>query len=537
MSTHSTLGRPAARTTRLASLAVALLVSLAGLVAVAQPATAAGATITGRVVTTDGKPIDRMWVYTSTGGGPEVQTLTAADGTFTLTGVTAGTVDVWTDDPYRTYDGLYKHLTLLTDGETRAVGDFKLSEHDNSGVDAKLFGHVYDASGKPARGVRVLAKSTIDGQTGGVAETNRNGLFLMDSSTGDVDAPPPAPGTYKLQYQDASVPNPITGIDAPLDKFGYGLRYSGDQPTLARATTVTVDSGSHDVGPVTVTRNGGISGALTSTVPITNRGVTFYNSDGEQAGIVPNTNPDGTYEYISLRPGTYYVKFSSTDLLPGGATKFIRAYWHNSASLADATPVIVKSGASTTGISQVISDQLTAYVLPTISGKPLVGSTLTASPGSWSLNASTEYAYEWLRGATVVGTAKTYQPVVADVGQPLSVRVSAIALDRSGTATSAPTATVKRTSKVAATSSYSRSRKRLTLTVRVTVPGVTSPGGTVTVKDGSRTIKSRVALRSGKAVIRIYKPRPGRHTYYLTYSGTSTIVAAKGHLTVRIPRS
>ena len=532
MFTHTTLDRPAARTTRLASLAVALLVALAGLVVVAQPATAAGATITGRVVTTDGKPLDRMWVYASHGGGPAEQTLTAADGTFTLTGVVAGTVDVWADDPYVTYNSLSKHLTLVTDGETRAIGDFKLSEHDTSGVDAKLFGHVYDASGKPARGVRVLAKSTADNQTGGVAVTDRNGLFLMDSSTGVFGAPPPAPGTYKLQYQDASVPNPITGIDAPLDKFGYGLRYSGDQPTLARATTVTVDSGSHDVGPVTVTRNGGISGALTSTVPITNRGVTFYNSDGEQAAIVPNTNPDGTYEYISLRPGTYYVKFSSTD---GGGTKFIRAYWHNSASLADATPVIVKSGASTTGISQAISDQLTAYVLPTISGKPLVGSTLTASPGSWSLNATTEYSYEWLRGATVVGTAKTYLPVVADLGQPLSVRVSAIALDKSGTATSAPTATVKRTSKVTASSSYSRSTKRLTLTVKVAVPGVSAPGGTITLKDGSRTIKSRVGLRSGKAVIILSGPKRGRHSYTFTYSGTTTIVASSSRLSVYIP--
>jgi hypothetical protein len=248
---------------------------------------------------------------------------------------------------------------------------------------------------------------------------------------------------------------------------------------------------------------------------------------------VPNANPDGTYE-TSLRPGTYYVRFSSTD---GGGSKFIRAYWHNSASLADATPVIVKSGASTTGISGVISDQLTAYVAPTISGSPVVGSTLTASPGSWSLNASTEYSYEWLAAGVHAGTGKTYKPLTADVGKTLTVKVTAVALDKSGDATSKATTTVKRSSKVTATGSYSRSKKRLTLTVRVTVPGVSSPGGTVTVKEGTHTIKPRVALRSGKAIITISKPRTGRKHYYkLSYSGTSLIAAATGSVSYRVPR-
>ena len=64
---------------------------------------------------------------------------------------------------------------------------------------------------------------------------------------------------------------------------------------------------------------------------------------------------------------------------------------------------------------------------------------------------------------------------------------------------------------------------------------MSSPGGTITVKDGSRIVKSRVALRSGKAVIILSKPKRGRHTYTFTYSGTSTIVAATSRLGVYIP--
>ena len=120
--------------------------------------------------------------------------------------------------------------------------------------------------------------------------------------------------------------------------------------------------------------------------------------------------------------------------------------------------------------------------------------------------------------------------MTADAGKALSVRVTAVAGDRSGTATSKATTTVKRPAKVTGSGSYSRSKKRLTLTVRVTVSGVSSPGGTVTVKEGSHTIKSKVTVRSGRAVILISKPKSGRHTYKVSYSGTSTVASATGSI-------
>jgi hypothetical protein len=86
--------------------------------------------------------------------------------------------------------------------------------------------------------------------------------------------------------------------------------------------------------------------------------------------------------------------------------------------------------------------------LPTISGSARSGSTLTASPGSWSGTVPFSYAYGWQRcaaggGSCVsVGSGPTYAALDADVGSTLSVVVTATNAAGSTAATSAATATV-----------------------------------------------------------------------------------------------
>lgn len=62
---------------------------------------------------------------------------------------------------------------------------------------------------------------------------------------------------------------------------------------------------------------------------------------------------------------------------------------------------------------------------PTITGDAVVGSTLTASPGSWS-PAPTSIAYQWFAdGRPIAGaSAASYTPVAGDVGTVLTVRVT-----------------------------------------------------------------------------------------------------------------
>lgn len=507
------------------ALLTGLLIGPAGLIGFSPSAHAATATVTGRFVTEDGAPIDAVRAVLVQNSVVVTEATSGADGTFEITGVTPGSYTLDASDWFDNY-GLFTDVPLvLGDGETKAVGDIELTFSTWTSPNTRLTGIVRDPSGKPARGIQVLAKAVTPLETfgqagvGGFGVTDRTGRFNIDS---DGAGGLPVPGTYKLAFTDHH-----TLLD---ETFTYDKRYSGDQPTWARATTVTIGATSQTVGEVTVTRFGGISGTLTGTVPMTSGTVTVFNADGEQVATKA-TGAGGAYTITTLRPGSYYVRFSSTDPLG-----FIRTWWPGAASMLGATPVTVKSGAFRAAVNQQLSDQLTAFKKPAITGRPVVGATLTASSGSWSLTSGTEYSYEWLRGAGVVGTARTYRPVAADAGKALSVRVTARNLDKAGTTTSAPTATVKWVSTVTARSSYTRSTKRLTLTVRVAVPGLANPGGTVTVKEGSRTVKAGVTVRNGVAVITVLRPRPGAHTYALRYSGTSKVLADTGSIRVSVPR-
>jgi hypothetical protein len=83
--------------------------------------------------------------------------------------------------------------------------------------------------------------------------------------------------------------------------------------------------------------------------------------------------------------------------------------------------------------------------LPSISGTPVFGQVLTASPGTWS-EAGTTFAYQWRRGGTDIpgATASTYQAGAADLGMQLSVRVTASKTTfADGIATSAATGAVQ----------------------------------------------------------------------------------------------
>src|SRR5207248_675430 len=88
---------------------------------------------------------------------------------------------------------------------------------------------------------------------------------------------------------------------------------------------------------------------------------------------------------------------------------------------------------------------------PTISGIAVQGSTLTASPGTWSGTAPTTYAYQW-RGCDSAGancsdvagaTATTYLLGSADVGHTMRVVETATNSRGSVVASSNPTAVVQ----------------------------------------------------------------------------------------------
>ncbi len=64
--------------------------------------------------------------------------------------------------------------------------------------------------------------------------------------------------------------------------------------------------------------------------------------------------------------------------------------------------------------------------VPTVTGEPILGHTLTASNGEWSLTPQS-YSYRWYAGGHAIkgATGATYQPTAADAGHRLHVVVTA----------------------------------------------------------------------------------------------------------------
>jgi hypothetical protein len=116
---------------------------------------------------------------------------------------------------------------------------------------------------------------------------------------------------------------------------------------------------------------------------------------------------------------------------------------------------------------------------PTITGTEKVGSTLTASNGTWS-NSPTTYTYQWRRCTTdgtacgdIVGaTTKTYTLTSSDLHHTLRVVVTAVNTDGKASATSDPTGVIG-------------SAKGPSNSVKPAVSGTAQPGSELTVSNGT----------------------------------------------------
>lgn len=83
-------------------------------------------------------------------------------------------------------------------------------------------------------------------------------------------------------------------------------------------------------------------------------------------------------------------------------------------------------------------------VLPTISGTPKVGVTLTSTNGTWTGKETPTFTRQWKKGGVAIpgATATTYIPVVGDIGATITVTVTATNWKGAASATSAATAAV-----------------------------------------------------------------------------------------------
>jgi hypothetical protein len=108
--------------------------------------------------------------------------------------------------------------------------------------------------------------------------------------------------------------------------------------------------------------------------------------------------------------------------------------------------VLVLAGVAYAAVSAV-TDRPTAKSLPSVTGTPREGDTLTASEGTWEKGDGLTYSYQWQRcdaaGANCANiasaAAKAYSAQAADVGKTLRVEIAATDTDGASQAVSAVT--------------------------------------------------------------------------------------------------
>jgi len=163
---------------------------------------------------------------------------------------------------------------------------------------------------------------------------------------------------------------------------------------------------------------------------------------GDVVRIIPAGSAPVTATVDTVSPDRT-VLTANVDLtaVPGGpATVEIRSF-------GTGVGTVTLTGAVT------ISAVLRATTPPSITGKAVVGSTVTAVTGQWT-PAPTAYTYQWAAGGVPIrgATARTYVIPAAMLGKRLTVTVTATRPgSTAGTATSAPTAAIGKAAAAKAT--------------------------------------------------------------------------------------
>ncbi|HEX5498709.1 MAG TPA: carboxypeptidase-like regulatory domain-containing protein, partial [Thermomicrobiales bacterium] len=232
---------------------------------------------------------------------------TAADGTYTITGLSAGSYHVNASAPTfasRYYDGTYDAsaaaAVIVTAGGTTPAIDISLEPAGS------ISGTVRDSQGNPLAGASLFAS----------ADTCCAGAFATSAADGSYTLTGLPPGSFRVQ----------------ASAFGYvGVYY--DNADFGGATLVAVTSGNTTSNiDFALQRGGSITGVVKDDIgnPIANASI-FASGDtccGEGFGT---SAADGSYTIVGLPAGSYTVRAT--------ATTYLGQYFDGAQDESGATPV------------------------------------------------------------------------------------------------------------------------------------------------------------------------------------------------------
>ena len=176
---------------------------------------------------------------------------------------------------------------------------------------------------------------------------------------------------------------------------------------------------------------------------------------------------------------------------------------------------------------------LVNYTAPALSGSATVGSTLTASTGTWN-TTGLDFEVEWLRNGVVVPGAEgtTYPVTIADIGKRISARVTASKPELLGVAiTTAATTAVPKVATVTGLSlSKTITTRNKTVVASATITSAAGvPTGTVTFYSGSTKLRT-VTVVNGQATLALKYATKGTYKIKAVYSGSVVHAASTSPL-------
>ncbi|MEO7720595.1 MAG: carboxypeptidase-like regulatory domain-containing protein [Pseudolysinimonas sp.] len=444
---------------------VALGETATGKDAILEPATGATTgSISGTITNaSSGQPQGGGFVTVVTPDGtPTTSAGIESDGTYTISGVTPGSVALHVFPAFsdNLLDQWWSGASTQADAQYITVeAGSQLTGYDFALVPgASISGTVTDASHAPLANVSVSAL--------------RSGDFYAVSSFTDDDGHFTIPA---LRAGDFTV-----SFD-PSSAGAYAMSWWNGASTPSNATVIHVAEGQAITGiNATLGAGASISGTVTglasngAVFPATNATVYLIRPDGSEA--TETYAGDGSYTLSNLAPGKYTLRFEPQ----GDTTDFVPQWLGNKSSQATAKTITVKAGKSLTGVDLTMPSTTLASATPTITGNAIVGRTLHAHAGTWGPSPVT-LSYQWSQNGNPIGgaTASSYVVSEADAASTLTVAVTGSKEGYHSTTTvSAPTAIVTGGTLTTSTPTISGvGHVGNTLTVE---PGVWAPSPTLT---------------------------------------------------------
>lgn len=382
-------------------------------------------------------------------------TYAAADGTYRLPGLAAGTYRMQIDAPSESglmdewyadaADFASAQALTVGAGETRAGLDATL------GTGASISGRVSVPSDLVGAVMNVRVQvSTDDYRGSGSVSVTSDGTYTVGGL---------AAGTYRVQF----VP-------------GYGSTLSpewwDDKSDRDSSTAVVVAAGARRTGiDATLARGASISGTVSVPAGHSANGaqVSAYSSEYASAAWA-FVSADGTYRLSGLRPGSYRLKFA-----PGQGSALMPEWYSDKTSYATADPLSVAAGDVRNGIDATLA------VGGAISGTVTVPAGTAIGSGSAAIRVS---AYTD-GGSSTVG--------YATVGSDGRYTVTGLADGAYRVFFDAPTGS-------GLVDEYYDDARSYTSSTLVTVTGGTTRTGVNAALSAGTSISGRVTLPSGMAV-------------------------------------